>query len=159
MSSSPLTGALWLVPLAALAAWLYPTVESHVQLRKFEPAIALSRWADHPQLNNEHCVVHNEAHACEDVKVHFGSSTAFIACGDAEIRKSWYPPGSVRNAAARSEDSFRETLFKYDIKAKKTTQLHLEGLAGDLITHGIEVYSFPDDLTKVWASSGENGPD
>ncbi|KZT25048.1 paraoxonase 2 [Neolentinus lepideus HHB14362 ss-1] len=109
----------------------------------------ITRWENSSTLNNERCVVHQEADACEDVKIHFQSSTAFISCGDPEQRMQWYPCSGRHNARGRREDSFREHLFKYDIKRKETTKLRVIGLDGDFITHGIDVYSFPDEPSKI----------
>jgi arylesterase/paraoxonase len=123
-----------------------------VQLYAFrwqDHTASLTRYADSSPLNSDRCTVNYAADACEDVSIHFASSTAFLTCGNPAERVHWYPPSSAHNAAARSEDSFREYLFKYDIKKKKTTRLRLEGLSGDFITHGIDVYSLPDDPTKV----------
>ncbi|TFK47145.1 paraoxonase 2 [Heliocybe sulcata] len=115
---------------------------------KIDPA-SITRWANSSALNNQRCVVHREADACEDVKIHFPSSTAFVSCGDPEQRMQWYPCSGRHNARGRRENSFKEHLFKYDIKSKRTTKLRVLGLEGDFITHGIDIYSFPDDPSKV----------
>lgn len=109
----------------------------------------LVKWANSKALNNDDCKVIHSADACEDVKIHYASNTAFLACGDPVERTNWYPCAGVRHMQRRAEASFREQLFKYDIKTGVTTQLILEGLDGDFITHGIDIYSFPNDPTKV----------
>lgn len=109
----------------------------------------LVRWENSTPLNDDQCVVHHEADACEDVKIHYASSTAFLACGDARERTNWYPCAGVRTVERRSESSFRESLFKYDIDTGKTTQLVIKGLEGDFITHGIDVFPLPEDSSKV----------
>ncbi|KAK6385820.1 hypothetical protein LTS17_001392 [Exophiala oligosperma] len=109
----------------------------------------LVRWENSTPLNDDQCVVHHEADACEDVKIHYASSTAFLACGDARERTNWYPCAGVRTVERRSESSFRESLFKYDIDTGKTTQLVIKGLEGDFITHGIDVFPLPEDSSKI----------
>lgn len=109
----------------------------------------LVKWSGSNPLNNGKCKVIQDANACEDVKIHYASNTAFLACGDPIERTHWYPCAGVRHPERRSEASFQEQLFKYDIKSGKTTELVLKGFDGDFITHGIDVYSFPDDPLKV----------
>ena len=109
----------------------------------------LIKWSDSKPLNNHDCKVIHKADACEDVKIHYASNTAFLACGDPIGRTYWYPCAGVRHPEKRAEASFREQLFKYDITTGLTTKLELEGFDGDFITHGIDVYEFPDDSTKV----------
>ncbi|KAL2113020.1 hypothetical protein VUR80DRAFT_5617 [Thermomyces stellatus] len=115
---------------------------------RIEPA-KLTHWENSTALNNGDCTVDEIANACEDVKIHFASSTAFIACGDPLERTKWYPPACRHNAQARSEDSFRESVFKHDIKTGTTTELQIEGLEGDFVSHGIDIYQPPNDPSKV----------
>jgi arylesterase/paraoxonase len=138
-----------LAVLIILFSLLYRPALQLSTFRSEDHTARLTRYADSSPLNSDRCTVNYAADACEDVNIHFASSTAFLTCGNPAERVHWYPPSSAHNAAARSEDSFREYLFKYDIKKKKTTSLRLEGLSGDFITHGIDVYSLPDDPTKV----------
>jgi arylesterase/paraoxonase len=109
----------------------------------------LVKWENSTALNNGNCRIVKEANACEDVKLHFGSNTAFLACGDPYERTKWYPCAGRRDAAGRSEASFREQLFKYDLKSDKLTQLVIKGLDGDLITHGLDIYEIPGQLNHV----------
>lgn len=144
----------YLVPLnigilTALLAVTWPYFSQFYALRNINRSVTLTRYANHSSLNNEHCVVHYDANACEDVRIHHESSTAFLACGNPEERTHWYPPSCNHNAAARREDSFREDLLTYNIRTKKTTRLEIEGLEGDFINHGIDVFSLPDDSSKV----------
>ncbi|TFK47136.1 paraoxonase 2 [Heliocybe sulcata] len=113
------------------------------------PRASVTRWSNSTALNNDRCVVHTEANACEDIKIHFPSNTAFLACGDPEGRTHWYPSSARYDAKGRREESFREKLFKYDIKRKETTELRLIGLEGDFISHGIDIYTFTNDPSKV----------
>lgn len=109
----------------------------------------ITRWANSSALNNGRCEVNYAANACEDVRIHFASNTAFLACGDPVGRTQWYPPACVHDVSKRSEESFRESIFKYDIRSKRTTELRIEGLEGDFVTHGIDIYNFPDDSKKI----------
>jgi arylesterase/paraoxonase len=115
------------------------------------PPGSLIRWANASDLHNEHCIVSTQAEACEDVKIHHSSSTAFIACGDAHARSFYYPPSGLHDAAGRPSDTWKEKLFTYDIKSKRTTELKLEGLEGDFISHGIDIVDVdsPDGLAQV----------
>jgi arylesterase/paraoxonase len=109
----------------------------------------LVKWENHTVLNNGDCSVIKEANGCEDVKIHFASNTAFLACGDPYERTKWYPCAGQRDASGRSEASFREQLFKYDLKNGKLTELSIQGLEGDLITHGLDIYEIPGEPAKV----------
>ncbi len=109
----------------------------------------LVRWQNSTALNSDNCKVYHEANACEDVKIHFASSTAFLACGDPLERTHWYPCAGVRTVERRSETSFREFLFKHDLKTGKTSELDIRGLEGDFITHGIDIFPVAEDSSKV----------
>ncbi|KAK5050504.1 hypothetical protein LTR84_003785 [Exophiala bonariae] len=109
----------------------------------------LVKWENSEPLNNGNCQVIKEMNACEDVKIHYASNTAFLACGDPLERRNWYPCAGMRDSTKRSEASFRETLFKYDLISGKPTELQLHGLEGDFITHGIDIFSTPGDPSKV----------
>jgi arylesterase/paraoxonase len=109
----------------------------------------LVRWGNSTALNSDNCKVYHEANACEDVKVHFASSTAFLACGDPLERTHWYPCAGVRTVERRAETSFREFLFKHDLKTGKTTELDIQGLEGDFITHGIDILPVGENSSKV----------
>lgn len=110
----------------------------------------LVKWENSKSVNNDKCQVIKEMNACEDVKIHYASSTAFVACGDPIERRNWYPCAGMRDAARRSEASFREFLFKHDLKTGKSTQLELRGFEGDFITHGIDIFSIPGSVSKVF---------
>lgn len=134
------------VLVAVSAIVLRPELVGHVTIDKLGK---LQQWADSAPLNNGACVVEYAANACEDVAVHFDSSTVFAACGDPRGRTKWYPPAGQRDAAGRPEASFREQLFKHDIKTGKTTELKIEGVEGDFVTHGIDVWPSAHDPTTV----------
>jgi len=116
----------------------------------------LVKWENSKPLNNGKCQVIKEMNACEDVKIHYASNTAFVACGDPLERRNWYPCAGMRNAAGRSEASFREFLFKYDLKTGKSTQLELRGFEGDFITHGIDIFPIPGSASKVSSGTQES---
>ena len=109
----------------------------------------LVRWENSSHLNNENCRVIDTANACEDVKIHFPSRTAFLACGDPVERTHWYPCAGVRTVSLRAESSFREQLFKHDLETGETTELQIQGLEGDFITHGIDIFPLPGDASQV----------
>lgn len=113
----------------------------------------LVQWENSTALNNGDCTVDTIANACEDVKIHFPSSTAFLACGDPLERTKWYPPACRHDVSSRSEASFRENLFKHDIKTAETTELQIEGLDGDFVTHGIDIYQSKIDESKAGSSA------
>ncbi|KAF9890079.1 hypothetical protein FE257_006240 [Aspergillus nanangensis] len=109
----------------------------------------LVRWADRMPLNNQNCVVSKVADACEDVAIHYATNTAFLACGYGKERALWHPGAGMRSAKLRSERSFRESLFKYDIRSGETVELIVVGLDGDFVTHGIDIFQLPNDENKV----------
>ncbi|EXJ69303.1 uncharacterized protein A1O5_07339 [Cladophialophora psammophila CBS 110553] len=109
----------------------------------------LVRWENSSALNNEDCQVIRAANACEDVKIHFPSHTAFLACGDPVERTHWYPCAGVRTVSLRAESSFREHLFKHDLETGETTELRIKGLEGDFITHGIDIFPLPGDSSRI----------
>lgn len=147
-----LASALGVLLFALLSAWL------HRDLRAFAEKLVghvnidqakLVQWENSTELNNGECTVVSAANACEDVKIHFASSTAFVACGDPVGRTQWYPPACVRDVATRREETFREHLFKYDIKSGRTVKLDIKGLDGDFVNHGIDLFQSPSDPSKV----------
>ncbi|KAK6382795.1 hypothetical protein LTS17_003464 [Exophiala oligosperma] len=44
---------------------------------------------------------------------------------------------------------FREYFLKYDLKANTTTKLEVKGWDGDLVLHGIDIWRFKDNPSKV----------
>ena len=109
----------------------------------------LQRWANSAPVNNANCKVFDVADACEDVKIHHSSNTAFLTCGNPFERTNWFPAAGVRHPERRAEGTYQEFLFKHDLGEGKTVQLKIEGLEGDFITHGMDIYNFPDDPAKV----------
>ncbi|KAF3768152.1 hypothetical protein M406DRAFT_70246, partial [Cryphonectria parasitica EP155] len=142
------------ITIAAFSACFYISLPSLLSLVAGRVAIdktRLIRWENATDLNNAECRVDRLANACEDVKVHFQSSTAFLACGDPVQRTKWYPPACIRTVEKRA--SFREHIFKYDIIRGQTTELQLDGLVkdDDFVTHGIDIWPISDDKIHIFA--------
>lgn len=137
---------MYFIAIAAAVSLLsiYPPSLPNLVGRAHIDANKLLKWQHSSPINNKHCIVSRTANACEDVAIHYPSGTAFLACGDPLERTRWYPPSGPKDAGARSEASFREFLFSYDIVKGTTTQLKIEGLEGDFVTHGLDVYQGPD---------------
>ncbi|KIW07114.1 uncharacterized protein PV09_01989 [Verruconis gallopava] len=106
---------------------------------------------DHKPLNNDKCKKFPEGQACEDVRIHQDSSTAFLACGYPETRRYFYPP--IRIVSTTAANSYREYFLKYDLETGKTTQLDVVGWDGDLVLHGIDIRVRPEDSSTIdlWA--------
>ena len=138
-----------IVLLASIAIYYQPAIVGRLAGQVDIDKTRLTRWANSTGLNNANCQRFDAADACEDVKIHHASNTAFLACGNTLERTHWYPCAGVRHLEQRAESSFREALFKHDIKTGQTVELKMEGLEGDFITHGMDIYKFPEDDTKV----------
>ncbi|KAF9944281.1 hypothetical protein BGZ70_004837 [Mortierella alpina] len=94
----------------------------------------------HP-LNTAGCEPVKGLQACEDIHIHHASGLAFATCGNAESRKSWYPPMGATNASA-SESAFQDKFVIYDITSGEYEVKELVGLpAGtDRVFHGLGVF-------------------
>ena len=139
-----------LVLIAALLLYFNPLpLLNQVSGRVLIDKTRMSGWAAAPFINNHKCQVSPIADACEDVKIHHRSSTAFLACGDPVERTHWFPPAQIRTMSKRKESSFKEKLFKYDLESGETTQLKIVGLEGDFANHGIDVIDVPGNDEKV----------
>ncbi|KAL2417794.1 hypothetical protein ABEF95_005937 [Exophiala dermatitidis] len=145
----PNSSLSFILPLIALAIYLQSGALWSLVGRLDIDKTRLVRWENSTALNNGDCEVVHTANACEDVKIHHASHTAFLACGDPLERTHWYPCAGTRDAERRAESSFREQLFKHDLKTGQTTELKVHGLNGDFITHGIDILSVPDDPSKI----------
>ncbi|ERS97294.1 hypothetical protein HMPREF1624_06626 [Sporothrix schenckii ATCC 58251] len=140
--------AVFVPPVLVALADQVAAAAGHMHIDK---AGRLQQWAASRPLNNGACVVETAANACEDVVVHAASSTVFAACGDPRGRAHWYPPAGQRDARGRLAvgSSFRETLFKHDLQSGVTTELRIEGVEGDFVTHGVDIWSSPDDPSTI----------
>lgn len=116
----------------------------------------LEKYSNQTGINNDNCFVNAMVNACEDVKIHFKSGTAFLACGDSAQRQFYYPPSCAFDEGGRSD--FREKFFKFDIDSNATTELHIKDYTGDIITHGIDVISDgPDTVRLLAVNHGRTG--
>jgi arylesterase / paraoxonase len=109
----------------------------------------LELYSNQTGINNYKCFVNDIVNACEDVKIHFDSGTAFLACGDPAQRQFYYPPSCALDESRRTD--FREKFFKYDIDSNSTTELKVVNYDGDIITHGIDVISDGTDRVRLLA--------
>lgn len=85
---------------------------------------------------------------CEDLHHHRESNFLFTACqGDVEARISWFPPlahFTDHNVAGLG------SLNVIDPETHTSTKLELTGFTGPFVTHGIDVFSSPDDPDTVY---------
>lgn len=102
-------------------------------------------YVDYGGFNNDRCWMNSVGKACEDVKVHYPSNTAFLACGNPEDRLEFYP-GAGRHNSSPSR-SYLEYLIKYDIDANITTRLEIENwnIQRDLVLHGLDIWEQRED--------------
>ncbi|KAF9953074.1 Serum paraoxonase/lactonase 3 [Mortierella alpina] len=92
-------------------------------------------------INTAGCEPVKGLQACEDIHIHHASGLAFTTCGNAESRKSWYPPMGATNASA-AESAFQDKFVIYDIPSGAYEVKELVGLpAGtDRVFHGLGVF-------------------
>ncbi|KAF8925041.1 Arylesterase-domain-containing protein [Dissophora ornata] len=98
--------------------------------------------------NTAGCEVVQGLEACEDVHIHHASGLAFTTCGNAEARKSWYPPMNHHNAS--TEGGFEDKFVIYDIASGKYDVKELVGLPADTdrVFHGLDIFErSPTELT------------
>jgi arylesterase/paraoxonase len=107
-------------------------------------------WKGHGALNNDKCWIDTAGQACEDIRIHYPSSVAFLACGYPETRAAFYPPLARHDTT--SATTYHEYFLKYDIATNTTTRLKIEGLdaSHDLVLHGIDLYVPEDDASKIY---------
>ncbi|KAF2180272.1 hypothetical protein K469DRAFT_693427 [Zopfia rhizophila CBS 207.26] len=74
---------------------------------------------------------------------------AYALIGPGRGPTRWYSRVINRFWTA-GQESLNESLWKYDLVSGQSTQLELIGLKGDFATHGLDVYSLPDDKTKIF---------
>ncbi|KAF2429269.1 calcium-dependent phosphotriesterase [Tothia fuscella] len=136
--------------LAALSSLLYinfyPLLNKYGGRLNIKDYTYLTTHLSHGPSNNNKCWTFPEGKACEDIRIHHESGTAFLACGYPETRTVFYPPlGTYDTKGARS---YREYFLKYDIENNKTSALDTVGWDGDLVLHGIDLYlDFKDSKT------------
>jgi len=93
---------------------------------------------------------------CEDLHHHRPSNLLFTACqADAAARIAWFPPlGHFADHRAAG----RGSLNVIDPDTHTSTALELRGFAGPFVTHGIDVFSPPDDPRTVYISPSTTSP-
>ncbi|KIV88174.1 hypothetical protein PV10_09095 [Exophiala mesophila] len=111
----------------------------------------------HGALNNDKCWKFPVGQACEDVRIHYPSGTAILACGYPETRNAFYPPLHRHDMPA--DKNYHEYFIKYDLNTNTTTKLRIEGLdeSHDLILHGIDFLEPKDDPSKLYMFSVNHG--
>jgi hypothetical protein len=62
-------------------------------------------------------VVPGGLEACEDIHLHRESGLAFMACGNAEARKDWFPPMARLNASA-DDIAFQDKFVIYNVAVR-----------------------------------------
>ncbi|KAG0350477.1 hypothetical protein BG005_010009 [Podila minutissima] len=92
-------------------------------------------------LNTAGCVAVPGLEACEDVHIHHKSGLAFTACGDSELRKSWFPPMAKLNASA-DPLAFQDKFIIYNLESGTYKSVEIKNLpAGtDRAFHGIDFF-------------------
>ena len=87
----------------------------------------------------------NVLEACEDMII-IGDE-AFLACGNTAGRLQFYPGAGQADASKRTD--WNEPAYKLDLKTRKLTKLQRVGYTGDNVLHGIDVWRFKDDPTRI----------
>ncbi|KAF9214526.1 hypothetical protein BGZ59_003488 [Podila verticillata] len=92
-------------------------------------------------LNTFGCVAVPGLEACEDVHIHHKSGLAFTACGNSELRKSWFPPMVKLNASADPR-AFQDKFVIYNLESGNYKAVEIKGLptGTDLAFHGLDFY-------------------
>ncbi|KAF9336346.1 hypothetical protein BG006_008966 [Podila minutissima] len=92
-------------------------------------------------LNTAGCVAVPGLEACEDVHIHHESGLAFTACGNSELRKSWFPPLAKLNASA-DPLAFQDKFVIYNLESGTYKSVEIKDLpAGtDRAFHGIDLF-------------------
>ncbi|KIW93932.1 uncharacterized protein Z519_05247 [Cladophialophora bantiana CBS 173.52] len=146
---------VWFGPLSFLVAlfglfYAYPYPVLNLYGGRLADATIHTTHLRHGPLNNDKCWTNPLGKACEDVRIHHPSATAFLACGYPETREAFYPP--LNRHDTMSADSYHEYFLKYDIKTDKATKLTIEGIdsSHDLILHGIDIFVPKDDDSKIY---------
>ncbi|OAG34115.1 hypothetical protein AYO21_11724 [Fonsecaea monophora] len=146
---------VWVGPLSLLVAlsgifYAYPYPVLNLYGGRATDAKIHTTWLHHGPVNNDKCRTNSLGQACEDVRIHHDSATAFLACGYPETREAFYPP--MNRHDTESAATYHEYFVKYDIKTDKATKMKIEGLdsSHDLILHGIDLYLPEDDKSKIY---------
>lgn len=87
-------------------------------------------------LNTAGCVAVPGLEACEDVHIHHKSGLAFTACGDSELRKSWFPPMAKLNASA-DPLAFQDKFIIYNLEVNQTPFSSIAEKRAYMFDHGV----------------------
>lgn len=100
---------------------------------------------------NNNCHVVEGVEACEDAKYEEQSGLVFLACGDAEARKKWFPGAGVfldPDTGRHQVDRF----FAFDPKTEKIQSVLITGFDGHTFTsHGLDVFTLSDGTEIIAA--------
>ncbi|KIW66067.1 hypothetical protein PV04_08274 [Phialophora macrospora] len=150
-------GPLSLAVLLFSSFYAYPYPVLNRYLGRMYDAKIHTAHLHHGPLNNERCWTNKLGKACEDVRIHHPSATAFLACGFPETRSVFYPPLNRHDTS--SADSYHEYFLKYDIKKDTASKLKLEGIDSsyDLILHGIDLFEVKEEPDKIYLFAVNHG--
>ncbi|OQU95553.1 hypothetical protein CLAIMM_01738 isoform 2 [Cladophialophora immunda] len=153
---------VWFGPLSFLVAlsgifYAYPYPVLNLYGGRDTDARVHTTWLHHGPLNNDKCWTNPLGKACEDVRIHHESATAFLACGYPETREAFYPPLNRHDTV--SAETYQEYFLKYDIKKDKATKLKIEGIDAsyDLVLHGIDLFMPEGDDSKIYVFAVNHG--
>ncbi|OAL36341.1 hypothetical protein AYO20_04499 [Fonsecaea nubica] len=129
---------VWVGPLSLLVAlsgilYAYPYPVLNLYGGRATDAKIHTTWLHHGPVNNDKCWTNSLStdgcicadhvrqtttvgQACEDVRIHHDSATAFLACGYPETREAFYPP--MNRHDTESAATYHEYFVKYDIKVR-----------------------------------------
>ncbi|KAI0386462.1 calcium-dependent phosphotriesterase [Hypomontagnella monticulosa] len=132
-----------LVVVGVLSALLYTPVKRTVVVLGF--LRPLETWQNVHGVENR---VIEDTIACEDLHHHEPSGMLYSACaGDLEKAATWFPgAGSLDHP----ENAGYGSLVLINPKTFKSQKLSLDGFEGPFVTHGISLYSPPEDLNTVY---------
>ncbi|KAH0827723.1 Pon2 [Fonsecaea pedrosoi] len=104
-----------------------------------------TKYAGHGNYNNEACYTYTIGKACEDVKIHAPSNTAFLgACGSPEDRLQYYPGAGL--VGAPPDRYYMEYLTNV------STRLEIENwnATRDLVLHGLDIWQPVGDDSMIY---------
>ncbi|MCJ1401531.1 hypothetical protein MMC11_004746 [Xylographa trunciseda] len=138
MSTTPI-----LAVLALVTAVLYNPITLRIQV------LGISRsFGTIENIHGEDLRVIPDTLYCEDLHHHLPSGLLFGASEDnSENRWKWFPPITIFSDPTALGHG---TIVVIDPKTFTTTRLTLPNFPGPFVTHGIDIYSPPDDPTSVY---------
>ncbi|KAI9672307.1 MAG: hypothetical protein M1831_002123 [Alyxoria varia] len=140
-------GGVLLAVLTALAALLYNPVKQQLTVfGVFRPQDAIINIHGTDSLK-----IIDDTVMCEDIHHHRGANLLFTACeNDPTRRYSWFPPlGSFGDPDALSKGP-KGGFTVIDPVTLKSTPLELIDFPGPLVTHGIDLYTPPNEPDTVY---------